>query len=246
MTYFGKFHEASFLCGVMAGSMTRTGRIGYMSTRAFQSGDTPNVNAFSLGARLVNPTVSVVNVEMYSPAPTEYDHMEARHLLAQKNVDIALCMHQMNTPQVRKGFPGVYAQLYLLQTRSGHPTDCIGAAAVDWSIFYNQIVGDSFNTKNSILDITRSGMDSSVHFGWGLNTGLLDVLGVDSFMGHNAIRLLNIFKGLVQSGQVHPFEGPLYDNHRNMVLEKYGTLNLLEIQNMTWLHEAVVESIPLT
>lgn len=245
MTYFAKFHEAAFLCGVMAGSMTRTARIGYLSTPIFQSGSSSNINAFALGARLVNPTVSVVHIEMSQIAASEQDHMNARHMLAQKNVDIALCMHQMNTPQVRKGFPGVYAQLYLLKSNSGHPTECIGAAAVDWSVFYNQIVGDSFNTKNSILDITRSGMDSSVHFGWGLNTGILDVLGVDSFMGHNAIRLLNIFKDLVQTGKVHPFEGPLYDNQHNMVLEKYGTMNLLEIQNITWLHEAVIESITI-
>lgn len=245
MTYYGKFYEAAFLCGVMAGSMTRTGRIGVMSTTTFQGGGTSNINAFALGARLVNPTVSVLHVEQYRPDASELDHMDARHLLAQKNVDIAMCMHQLNTPQVRKGFPGVYAQLYLLQTRTGHPSECIGAAAVDWSVFYNQIVGDSFNTKNSILDITRSGMDSSVHFGWGMNTGLLDVLGVDSFMGHNAIRLLNIFKDLVQSGKVHPFEGPIFDKDRNMVLEKYGTFNLLEIQNMGWIHDAVVETIQM-
>ena len=243
MTYYAKFHEASFLCGVMAGSMTRTGLIGYMSTAIRREGSTFNVNAFALGARLVNPTVNVVNLNMYQPCASEHDHMAARMALAKRGVDIALCIHQLNTPLVRKGFPGVYAQLYLLQSKSGHPTDCIGAAAVDWSVFYNQIVGDSFTSKNSILDITRSGMDSSVHFGWGLNTGILDVLGVDSFMGHNAIRLLNIFKELLMSGKVHPFEGPLYDNQRNLVLEKYATLNLLEIQNMEWVHEAVVETI---
>ncbi len=246
MTYFAKFHEATFLCGIMAGSMTRTGLIGYMSTPTFQLDSTCSLNAFAMGAQLVNPTAHVINVELFQVSGSESDHMEARYLLAQKNVDIALCLHQLNTPQVRKGFPGVFAQLYLLQSRSGIPTECIGAAAIDWSVLYNQMVGDSFNTKNSILDITRSGMDSSVHFGWGLNTGLLDVLGVDSFMGHNAIRLLNIMKDLVQSGRIHPFEGPIYDNHRNMVLEKYGTLNLLEIQNMTWLHEAVVDSIQLS
>jgi basic membrane protein A len=246
MTYFGKFHEAAFLCGIMAGSMTRTGRIGHMSSSFLHQGSTSNLNAFALGAQLVNPTAKVVNIEMYRRDASEQDHIEARYLLAQQGVDIALCLHQRNTPSVRKGFPGVYAQLYLLQTHTGHPTECIGAAAVDWSVFYNQLVGDSFNTKNSILDITRSGMDSAVHFGWGLNTGLLDVVGVDSFMGHNAIRLLNIMKDLVQSGKVHPFEGPLFDTERNMVLEKYGTLNLLEVQNMTWLHEAVIENIQLT
>ena len=245
MTYYAKFYEAAFLCGVMAGSMTRTGLLGYTTTMATHPDSTFNLNAFCLGAQLVNPTAHVVNLNLYRVDMSDPYHMEARKELSQHGVDIAMCIHQPNTPLVRKGFPGVYAQLYLLQTNTGHPRACIGAAAVDWSVLYNDLVGDSFKTKNSILDITRSGNDSSVHFGWGLNTGILDVLGVDSFMGHNAIRLLNIFKDLIATGKIHPFEGPLYDRDHNMILEKYSTLNLLEIQSMKWLHEAVVDSIDL-
>lgn len=245
MTYYAKFYEAAFLCGVMAGSMTRTGLLGYTTTMATHPDSTFNLNAFCLGAQLVNPTAHVVNLNLYRVDMSDPYHMEARKELSQHGVDIAMCIHQPNTPLVRKGFPGVYAQLYLLQSNTGHPNECIGAAAVDWSILYNDLVGDSFKTKNSILDITRSGNDSSVHFGWGLNTGILDVLGVDSFMGHNAIRLLNIFKDLIATGKIHPFEGPLYDRDHNLILEKFGTLNLLEIQSMKWLHEAVVDSIDL-
>lgn len=246
MTYYAKFYEAAFLCGVMAGSMTRTGLLGYTSTMATHPGSTFNLNAFALGAQLVNPTAHVVNINLYRVEGSDHYHAEARQALARHGVDIAMCIHQPHTPLVRKGFPGVYAQLYLLQSNSGHPNECIGAAAIDWSVFYNDMVGDCFNTKNSILDISRSGNDSSVHFGWGLNTGLLDVLGVDSFMGHNAIRLLNIFKNLVGTGRVHPYEGPLFDRDHKMILEKYSTLNLLEIQNMKWFHEAVTESLDLT
>ena len=245
MTYYAKFYEAAFLCGVMAGSMTRTGLLGYTTTMATHPDSTFNLNAFCLGAQLVNPTAHVVNLNLYRVDVSDPYHMEARKELARHGVDIAMCIHQPNTPLVRKGFPGVYAQLYLLQSDTGHPSECIGAAAVDWSVLYNDLVGDSFKTKNSILDITRSGNDSSVHFGWGLNTGILDVLGVDSFMGHNAIRLLNIFKDLIATGKIHPFEGPLFDRDHNMILEKYSTLNLLEIQSMKWLHEAVVDSIDL-
>lgn len=245
MTYYAKFYEAAFLCGVMAGSMTRTGLLGYTTTMATHPGSTFNLNAFCLGAQLVNPTAHVVNLNLYRVDESDPYHMEARKELAQHGVDIAMCIHQPNTPLVRKGFPGVYAQLYLLQSDTGHPSECIGAAAVDWSVLYNDLVGDSFKTKNSILDITRSGNDSSVHFGWGLNTGILDVLGVDSFMGHNAIRLLNIFKDLIATGKIHPFEGPLFDRDHNLILEKFSTLNLLEIQSMKWLHEAVVDSIDL-
>ena len=245
MTYYAKFYEAAFLCGVMAGSMTRTGLLGYTTTMATHPDSTFNLNAFCLGAQLVNPTAHVVNLNLYRVDVSDPYHMEARKELAQHGVDIAMCIHQPNTPLVRKGFPGVYAQLYLLQSDTGHPSECIGAAAVDWSVLYNDLVGDSFKTKNSILDITRSGNDSSVHFGWGLNTGILDVLGVDSFMGHNAIRLLNIFKDLIATGKIHPFEGPLFDRDHNLILEKFSTLNLLEIQSMKWLHEAVVDSIDL-
>ena len=246
MTYYAKFYEAAFLCGVMAGSMTRTGLLGYTTTMATHPGSTFNLNAFCLGAQLVNPTAHVVNLNLYRVDMSDPYHMEARKELARHGVDIAMCIHQPHTPLVRKGFPGVYAQLYLLQSNTGHPSECIGAAAVDWSVLYNDLVGDSFKTKNSILDITRSGNDSSVHFGWGLNTGILDVLGVDSFMGHNAIRLLNIFKDLVATGKIHPFEGPLFDRDHNLILEKFSTLNLLEIQSMRWLHEAVIDSIDLT
>ena len=245
MTYYAKFYEAAFLCGVMAGSMTRTGLLGYTTTMATHPDSTFNLNAFCLGAQLVNPTAHVVNLNLYRVDMSDPYHMEARKELSHHGVDIAMCIHQPNTPLVRKGFPGVYAQLYLLQTNTGHPSECIGAAAVDWSVLYNDLVGDSFKTKNSILDITRSGNDSSVHFGWGLNTGILDVLGVDSFMGHNAIRLLNIFKDLIATGKIHPFEGPLFDRDHNLILEKFSTLNLLEIQSMKWLHEAVVDSIDL-
>ena len=245
MTYYAKFYEAAFLCGVMAGSMTRTGLLGYTTTMATHPDSTFNLNAFCLGAQLVNPTAHVVNLNLYRVDMSDPYHMEARKELSQHGVDIAMCIHQPNTPLVRKGFPGVYAQLYLLQSDTGHPSECIGAAAVDWSVLYNDLVGDSFKTKNSILDITRSGNDSSVHFGWGLNTGILDVLGVDSFMGHNAIRLLNIFKDLIATGKIHPFEGPLFDRDHNLILEKFSTLNLLEIQSMKWLHEAVVDSIDL-
>ena len=48
-------------------------------------------------------------------------------------------------------------------------------------------------------------------------------------MGHNAIRLLlKIFKrSVIATGEIHPFEGPLYDRDHNMILEKYGTLKLV-------------------
>lgn len=243
MTYFPKTYEAAYLCGILAGSQTRTGTIGYLTPARFHRNLAYNVNAFALGAKMVNPTVRVVNYLMARPNATDADHIRARYALARRGVDIAMCPHQLNTPLVRKAFPGVYAQLYILNQRTGHPTECIGAAAYDFSVFYTQMINDSFTTKNSILDITRSGGDSSVHFGWGLNTGIVDVLGVDAFMGHNSIRLMGIFRDLIVEGRIHPFEGPLVDNERNTRLEKSDTMGLLDIYGHQWYMENIIEVI---
>ncbi len=243
MTYFPKTYEAAYLCGILAGSQTRTGTIGYMTPARFHRDLCYNVNAFAQGARMVNPSVRVINYLMARANAAETDHIRARYELARRGVDIAMCPHQLNTPLVRKAFPGVYAQLYLLNQRTGHPRECIGAAAYDFSVFYNQLVGDSFTSKNSILDITRSGDDSSIHFGWGLNTGMLDVFGVDAFMGHNSIRLMGIFRDLIVEGRVHPFEGPMVDRDRKLRLEIGDTMSLLETYGHQWVVESVVEVI---
>ncbi len=243
MTYFAKQQEAVFLCGVVAGAMTKSNIVGYMTSARFHKDLTFNVNAFALGAQLVNPHVKVVN---FIQSHTDYEpreHIAARRKLAQAGVDIALCLHQLNTPLVRKAFPGVYAQVFKLERSTGYPEESLGAIALDWSVFYDQIVGDSFTTKNSILDITRSGYDSAVHFGWGMNTGIIDVYGVDAFMGHNAVKLLKIFRSLIVSGQIHPFEGPMTDRDGVLRVEKDDVPSLIEIQNMDWMLDTITEVI---
>ena len=243
MTYFPRLYEGTWLMGILAGSMTATDAVGFITPAWFHQEYTQNLNAFSAGARLVNPRVQVLEYRLSKPQPTGADYDAARQTLALRGADMAYCPHQLHTPLVRKAFPGVLAQLYSLDLRNGHPTDAIGALAVDWSIMYSQMVIDCFTTKSSILDISRTGEDASIHFGWGMNTGIVDVYGVDAFLGHNATRLMSIFRQLLISDEIRPFEGPLFDQAGELRLEKGDTMSLLEIESMTWRHEAVAETL---
>ena len=241
MTYFPRMYEADWLIGILAGAMTGTDVIGFVTPANFHRSSTQNINAFALGARLVNPRVQILEYRMEKSPPSDADFIRARRSLALRGADMALCPHQINTPLVRKAFPGVYAQLHMLDLRTGHPKDTIGALALDWSVLYTQLVLDCFTTKSSILDISRVGSDASIHFGWGMNTGIVDTYGVDAFMGHNATRLLSIFRSLLLGDQIRPFEGPLYDRDGTLHLEKNDTMSLLDIESMTWYHEAIAE-----
>lgn len=60
-------------------------------------------------------------------------------------------------------------------------------------------------------------------------------------MGHNANRLLQIFRRAVASGQVHPFTGPVFDSDGNLRIEAYHSPTLEEIENMDWYAEPIVK-----
>ncbi len=57
-TYFGRMYQPRYLAGIVAGSMTKNGNIGYVA--AFPIPEViRGINAFTLGARSVNPDVKV-------------------------------------------------------------------------------------------------------------------------------------------------------------------------------------------
>lgn len=241
-TYFGKVQDTAFLCGVLAGAMTRRDRIGYMTSALYRNNLTYDVNAYGLGARIVNPRVEVMNYKLNHVNDIE-EHLYACSEFAKFGADVALCQHSLGNPLTRKSFPGVFAQIYMLHPKKGIPDECIGAAACNWFVFYDSIVGDTLSEKGGLLENTFPGDGDAVHFGWGINTGLMEVYGVDAFMGHNATRLLQIFRELVKTGSIHPFTGPVFDNEGVCRIEPHDTPSLIETQNMDWYINAVTKVI---
>ena len=51
-------YEAKFLSGAIAGALAENGRLGYIADYPIY-GMTANINAFALGARLVNPRAKI-------------------------------------------------------------------------------------------------------------------------------------------------------------------------------------------
>ena len=57
-TYYGRMYEAKFLLGAIAGSMSSSGTLGYVADYPIY-GATASINAFALGAKMVNPRAVV-------------------------------------------------------------------------------------------------------------------------------------------------------------------------------------------
>ena len=57
-TYYARMYEAKFLMGAIAGAMASNGKIGYIADYPI-FGMTANINAFALGAKMVNPRAKI-------------------------------------------------------------------------------------------------------------------------------------------------------------------------------------------
>ena len=89
-TYFGRIHEPRFLSGLVAGVMTRTGKLGYIAP--FPVSDVlSGINAFTLGARMIRP-----DVQVYLEWMQTWDYNSATpqctNRIAQQGADI-ICHH---------------------------------------------------------------------------------------------------------------------------------------------------------
>ncbi len=57
-TYYARMYEVKFLTGMIAGSLCADGQIGYVADYPI-FGTTANINAFAIGARMVNPRAKI-------------------------------------------------------------------------------------------------------------------------------------------------------------------------------------------
>lgn len=57
-TYYARMYESKFLMGAIAAALSRTDRLGYVADYPIY-GTLANINAFALGAKMINPYVQV-------------------------------------------------------------------------------------------------------------------------------------------------------------------------------------------
>ena len=243
-TYFSKMFDLTFLCGILAGAMSRSGVVGYMDYAAWgEARTTYEINAYALGARLVNPRCRTVGYTLRGINKWS-EHDKARRIMAENGADVAFCRHSPDNPLDRQAFPEIYAQLYSIAP-DGCTLESYAGASFDWEHFYDKVIGDAIEGRTALLE-GRHLNGNPIHFGWGLSTGIMDIYTVNAAIGERAGRLLDIFRDLVRENRVHPFEGPVWDDQGVLRIDHGVVPPLLEIQRMTWQESAVSELNPLT
>jgi len=205
--YEAKFYEDAYLAGVVAGSMTKTNTIGFVGSFPIPE-VLRNINAFTLGARSVNPkvTTKVVWVNTWFDPPKE---SEAAQALINQKADVLLQNTDSTAVLQTAEKNGKYAFGWDSDMSAFAPKAHLGSAVVNWGPYYEKAVND-------VLAGTWKTSDTK----WGTKEGANDLIKINSAVPESAKKRVDEIKAELKAGTFAVFRGPLKDNTGKIVLEK--------------------------
>jgi len=205
--YEAKFYEDAYLAGVVAGTMTKTNTIGFVGSFPIPE-VLRNINAFTLGARSVNPkvTTKVVWVNTWFDPPKE---SEAAQALINQKADVLLQNTDSTAVLQTAEKNGKYAFGWDSDMSAFATKAHLGSAVVNWGPYYEKAVND-------VLSGTWKTADTK----WGTKEGANDLIKIADIVPDTAKKRVDEIKGGLKAGTFAVFKGPIKDNTGKIVLEK--------------------------
>lgn len=226
-TYSARMYEAKFLVGAIAGAMAENDRLGYIADYPIY-GTVANVNAFALGAKMVNPRVKVY-VEWYSKKHTDiYKEFRNNEVSFVSGRDIII-------PGASLG--SRHFGLFNLEEESPHN---LAMPVWHWGKFYEKMIR---NILSGTWKQDENSKAKSVNYWWGMSSGVIDVICSQNLPIGTA-RLVELLKKTICQGEFNPFAGILYSQDGVIQEDKEAALKPERIITMDWLAENVIGSIP--
>ena len=205
--YEAKFYEDAYMAGVVAGTMTKTNTIGFVGSFPIPE-VLRNINAFTLGARSVNPkvTTKVVWVNTWFDPPKE---SEAAQALINQKADVLLQNTDSTAVLQTAEKNGKYAFGWDSDMSAFAPKAHLGSAVVNWVPYYEKAVNDVLSGSWKTSDTK-----------WGTKEGANDLIKINDAVPEAAKKRVEEIKNGLKAGTFAVFKGPLKDNSGKVVLEK--------------------------
>jgi simple sugar transport system substrate-binding protein len=218
--YNARFYEGRYLNGVIAGKMTKSNVLGYVA--AFPIPEVlQGINAFTRGARSVNPKAEVrviwVN-SWYDPGKER----EAANTLLSQGADI-ITHHTDSTAVVQAAEEkGKYAFGYHSDMSKYGPKAHLTATTHVWGDFYAKSVNDAIG-----------GTWKTTNVWGGMKDGMIKLAPLNPAIPADVKAQVAKLEGEIKAGTFHPFAGPVVDQDgktriaagKNMTDEEMGKMD---------------------
>ena len=234
-TYYGRYYEASFLAGITAGYATQNNKVAYVTPNT-EKRYTPDINAFGLGVKTVNPNARVLLMQR---GVSPFDPQTCKNGLEQAaalGADIALCplYEGIELP----GIPSGVFSAVLRISENGEPRQFISAPAWDWSRYYAEIVKAFLSGSLDMLEMLDKSDKGVAGLWWGIGSGVLKFYMAD-FVPPAAANLVRYLRSCIALGRFNPFHGPVYDQENALRIPENSDPKPYDILNMEWIADFI-------
>lgn len=235
-TYFGRYYEAVFLCGIAAGQYTKTGVVAYVTPKLNYARFTSDINAFAIGVHTVRPDARVLLVTR-GVDPRDPGSSEAGvQIAASLGADAVLTPHFSALSLAELPY-GAFSALIAVDP-SGKPSRFLAAPDWNWERFYTAIVKSYLNgSLNALLSFDHD--ESPItSFWWGLGGGVVNVR-FGSWSEGTPNNLLRYLRGSIAKNTYSPFHGPVVDSEGVVRVPAHSDAAPADIIKMRYLVEGI-------
>jgi basic membrane protein A len=139
-TYSGSTHQPKYLSGIVAGLLTKTGKIGYVAPWGEENSEvTGALNAFALGVETVNPDAGIYVRVTGSRFDLEGEITATRILIAEE-CDVIGQAVASPVPQIEAERAGVLGIGYSTDMSAHAPEAVFTSVLHNWGVYYTALV----------------------------------------------------------------------------------------------------------
>ncbi len=227
-TYYARIYEAKFIIGAVAGAMSADGRIGYVCDYPIY-GQIAGINAFALGAKMVNPRARV-RLEWSSVAGRE----AAVNKLTGEGIEL---ISSMDNARLYES-PG---EPIGLSRVTGDKRELLASPIWNWGVYYEGLIRQVLNGALRAEYISSS---KAINYYWGMSAGAVDV-ALTGIVPASVKRLAGYLKEGISRWIIDPFIGPIHVQGGKTVGEQDKPFSMEDIIAMDYLVEWVDGRIPV-
>jgi simple sugar transport system substrate-binding protein len=232
-SFFGYIDECQYLNGVIAGHMSKSGKLGFIAAKPIPQ-VLRNINAFTMGARSVKPGITT-NVIFTGDWSAPVKEAEATNSLADQGVDV-FTMH-VDGPKIIVETAAKRGKMvcgYHASQAKLAPSAYLTGAEWNWLTAYT-----------TIIDAARTGKPHPNFLRGGLKEGYVKMSAYGPMVPDAAKKMADGIKAQMIAGKFDIFKGALKDNKGNVAIAagKSFKQTAIELEGMNYLVEGVIGSI---
>jgi simple sugar transport system substrate-binding protein len=230
-TYDVRMYQGAYLAGIVAGHMTKTNTLGFVASVPIPE-VVRNINAYTLGARSVNPKVHTKVIWINSWFDPGKEKQAAETLISQ-GADVLLQNTDSSATLATAEEKHVHAFGWDSDMKKFGPHAALGSVVAHWGVYYQAVI-------QQVLD----GKWKNDPVWWGLPQQAVDLEDLNTAVPAAVLADEKKAHDEIASGKRDVFTGPIKDQSGAVKVPAGKTLTDEQLQRLNWYVEGVDGTLP--